>query len=86
MNVELLGNEKIKMSFGLEHLLRECGQIYECLKEVNQEQEHRELPIKIAQLLLKGIAIELMDGENAYVPTVWVSAVLNELQFLCGDK
>ena len=74
------------MSFGLEHLLRECGQIYECLKEVNQEQEHREIPRKIALLLLRGIAIELMDGENAYVPTVWVSAVLNELQILCGDK
>lgn len=30
----------------------------------------------IAQLLLKGIAIEFMDGENAYVPTEWVSAIL----------
>lgn len=48
--------------------------------------EFEKIPRQVAELLLRGIAIELMDGENAYVPTEWVRAILKQLESICGEE
>ena len=39
----------------------------------------KKLPGKIANLLMNGVAIEFMDGENSYVPTTWIGGILDNL-------
>ena len=77
-------------SFGLEHILRELGQIYEAGKqhktEYKVEDEINQLPNLVANLLLKGIPFELMDGDAAFVPVTWIKAVLHELEGIIGNK
>ncbi|WP_323245891.1 P-loop NTPase family protein [Nodularia spumigena] len=71
-------------SFGLEHLLREMGQIYSAVME-RPESERAEfkdlerLPQIAADLLLSGYPVEIMDGDVGSVPFVWVETVLKEL-------
>ncbi|XP_046709027.1 interferon-induced very large GTPase 1-like isoform X2 [Silurus meridionalis] len=79
-------------SFGLEHLLREMGQIYEA--SVSEEKNmtgkgignFSYLPELAAELLISGHPVELMDGDTAYVPLTWVSALLDEVIRKLGDK
>ncbi|VDI04764.1 Hypothetical predicted protein [Mytilus galloprovincialis] len=79
-------------SFGFEHLCRELGQIFEALSENasvrTNLQEHVEgLPQIAARMLLMGQPFELMDGDVANVPMIWIKAVFRELeQMLDGKK
>ena len=81
-------------SFGLEHLMREMAQIYECVMEyddgsdsINQKREsYEQLPASAAKMLLNGFPLELMDGDVANVPMTWIKALLNHAQSLVGDK
>ena len=34
------------------------------------------LPQKVAELMKYGIVIELMDGDNSFIPCNWITAVL----------
>ena len=80
-------------NYGVEHLLREIGQIYEALVEqehpsISPEHEHkiRRLPRIAAKLLFEGFPIEIYDGDASHVPQTWVSAVLNSLSDIVNDK
>ena len=75
MELEQLNTQLINTSFGLEHLLREVGQVYEATAffEINK---YDHLPSIAASLLIDGYPLELMDGDAAHVPMKWVSAVL----------
>ncbi|KAG1939934.1 interferon-induced very large GTPase 1-like [Pimephales promelas] len=78
-------------TFGLEHILREIGQIYESCKSVNSNKEGLPcnftfLPSLAADMMISGFPLELMDGDAAHVPVVWVTAVLHELIKKLGDK
>ncbi|MCI4395159.1 hypothetical protein PGIGA_G00177170 [Pangasianodon gigas] len=79
-------------TFGLEHILREMGQIYESFISVqthnkrSKEENMTALPKLAAQLIKSGHPMELMDGDAAHVPLIWVSAVLDELVKILGDK
>ena len=82
-------NEKIiDSSFGLEHLLREIGQVYEAVRTETDIKGHvspdekpiLDLPRVAAQLLIDGHPLELMDGDAAHVPRTWVLAVLEQIQ------
>ena len=81
-------NTKMKStSFGLEHLLREMGQIYEAVisqskdsrPQSDLEREISRLPEVAAQLLVDGFPLELMDGEAMHLPIQWLSAVLERV-------
>ncbi|KAG8568769.1 hypothetical protein GDO81_014144 [Engystomops pustulosus] len=73
--------------FGLEHILRELGQIYEALETFPEKDESFCTLSKIAaQLMYSGYPIELMDGDAAHVPLKWIGAVLEELKGIIGDK
>ncbi|XP_017571516.1 interferon-induced very large GTPase 1-like isoform X1 [Pygocentrus nattereri] len=80
-------SEKLSASsFGMEHILREMGQIYESFMSVQIETKHFTLPKLAAEIMLSGHPLELMDGDAAHVPLIWISAVLDELIKKLGDQ
>ena len=87
--IEAFHDKLINASFGVEHLLREVGQVYEAVaqssyfKENLKQYEH--LPGVVAELLIDGYQIELMDGDTAHIPLTWIIAVLHELSFKLED-
>ncbi|KAI4890213.1 hypothetical protein NFI96_009013 [Prochilodus magdalenae] len=62
---------------GLEHIMREMGQIYEAWAERPGEMpaEVSDLPAVAADLLISGHPLELMDGDAAHVPLTWIESV-----------
>ncbi|KAK3524770.1 hypothetical protein QTP86_003133 [Hemibagrus guttatus] len=86
-------SEKLNAAtFGLEHIIREMGQIYESFISVQTPEEQSKektlisLPKLAAELMKSGHPLELMDGDAAHVPLIWVSAVLDELVKILGDQ
>ena len=84
-----LHGKLIDLAFGLEHLLRETGQLYETSLEPgvsqNVKNQFSHLPVAAAKLLMNGYPLELMDGDAAHVPIRWVQAILNEVTLQLGD-
>ncbi|XP_073728801.1 interferon-induced very large GTPase 1-like [Misgurnus anguillicaudatus] len=83
-------SEKLQAAtFGLEHILREIGQIYEScssVKKIKKNLNFSSLPGLAAEMMMSGFPLELMDGDAAHVPLIWVTAVLDELIKKLGDK
>ncbi|XP_067237673.1 interferon-induced very large GTPase 1 [Chanodichthys erythropterus] len=84
-------SEKLNLtSFGLEHILREIAQIYESHVSVRKNKRSGckldSLPQFAAELMICGYPLELMDGDAAHVPLIWVQAVLDELIKMLGDQ
>ena len=82
-----LNEELVHASFGLEHLLREIGQMYEAAIEqkcVTPQLRERvnHLTLVAAELLASGYPLELMDGDASHLPLHWVMAVLDKLSEL----
>ncbi|XP_049330150.1 interferon-induced very large GTPase 1-like [Astyanax mexicanus] len=80
-------------SFGLEHILREMGQIFESWQsaetrktEITEELSIYSLPAVAAELMISGYPLELLDGDVSHVPLIWVSAVLDELIKKLGNQ
>ncbi|XP_016382991.1 interferon-induced very large GTPase 1-like [Sinocyclocheilus rhinocerous] len=89
--LDRISRELQAATFGLEHILREIGQIYESCKSLNKNKEglpcdFSSLPSLAAEMMISGFPLELMDGDAAHVPVVWVTAVLHELIQKLGDK
>ncbi|KAI4871495.1 hypothetical protein NFI96_028843, partial [Prochilodus magdalenae] len=90
--LEKMSRKMSDAAFGLEHILREVGQIYE--SQVSVEKNKKEtgrvkvstFPRLAADLLISGYPLELMDGDTAQVPLIWVSAVLDEVRKTLGDQ
>ncbi|XP_036420872.1 interferon-induced very large GTPase 1-like [Colossoma macropomum] len=91
-NLEQISNKLYAATFGLEHMLREMGQIYEASVSEKQGMQKKEdgdlsyLPRLAAHLMISGHPMELMDGDAAHVPLVWVSAVFDEVVNKLGDQ
>ncbi|XP_062903273.1 up-regulator of cell proliferation-like [Mobula hypostoma] len=73
-------------SLGLEHFMRELGQVYELSvtghKVTRRTQIHpkvSQFPGVAAELLLEGFPLELIDGDVSNVPIPWIRAVLTEV-------
>ncbi len=85
-------SEHIKAAnFGLEHIMREIGQIYESCSSVKKNKKDlpfhfSDLPSLAAEMMICGFPLELMDGDAAHVPLVWISAVLDQLIQKLGDQ
>ncbi|XP_049331724.1 interferon-induced very large GTPase 1-like [Astyanax mexicanus] len=73
-------------AFGIEHIFREMGQIYEACMAVQARKNDFSLPKLAAESMLSGHPLELMDGDTGHVPLDWVSAVLDELINKLGDQ
>uniref|UniRef100_A0A8C3J9E1 VLIG-type G domain-containing protein n=1 Tax=Calidris pygmaea TaxID=425635 RepID=A0A8C3J9E1_9CHAR len=76
--LEALSNEINDSSIGLEHILREVGQIYEALESTKSKEKYfNKLPEIAAALMVSGYPIELMDGDASYVPLRWIRAIFD---------
>ncbi|XP_051988732.1 interferon-induced very large GTPase 1-like [Xyrauchen texanus] len=89
--LERISEELQDATFGLEHILREIGQIYESCSSVEKNKEGLQfhfssLPSLAAEMMISGFPLELMDGDAAHVPLIWISAVLDELIKKLGDQ
>ncbi|XP_051746116.1 interferon-induced very large GTPase 1-like [Ctenopharyngodon idella] len=89
--LDRISKELQAATFGLEHILREIGQIYESCKSVNKNKEglpcnFSSLPRLAADMMVSGFPLELMDGDAANVPVDWVTAVLHELIKKLGNQ
>ena len=78
-----LQEEIIDSSFGLEHLFRELGQVYEAALESGKDLSR--FSEAAAELFIDGYPLELMDGDAAHVPLQWVTAVLHLAEKMLGD-
>ncbi|XP_053388843.1 interferon-induced very large GTPase 1-like [Mercenaria mercenaria] len=88
---ELIDKEKLikqsesrieNASFGIEHLFREVGHIYDAIVVLKLNPEKYTLP-KVdtvanifAMLVLNGLTFELLDGNSFYMPGQWIQLVL----------
>uniref|UniRef100_A0A8C1X7A6 VLIG-type G domain-containing protein n=1 Tax=Cyprinus carpio TaxID=7962 RepID=A0A8C1X7A6_CYPCA len=85
-------SEKLQAAtFGVEHIMREIGQIYESCSFVKKNKKDLQvhfsyLPSLAAEMMISGFPLELMDGDAAHVPLIWISAVLDELVQKLGDQ
>ena len=74
------------MSVGIESIFREVTEIHDTAKTNDgyliQEfgKGIMELPEVVAQLLMKGVSVELMDGDGFTVPVEWLEVVLKRLE------
>ncbi|XP_032040425.1 interferon-induced very large GTPase 1-like [Aythya fuligula] len=85
--LDALSDEINDSSIGLEHILREVGQIYEALESTtSKEKWYVKLPEIAASLMVLGYPIELMDGDASYIPLQWIGAVFDRLIEKLGDK
>ncbi|XP_041760059.1 up-regulator of cell proliferation [Coregonus clupeaformis] len=86
--LEVLDQCLLDSSLGIEHFMREMGQIYEASRLGNPKAsaEHCPLPALAAELLLDGYPFELLDGDASNIPEKWVTDVLMELHRKVGEK
>ena len=86
--IEAISRQINDCSLGIEHILREAGQIYEALEEASPAKDtlFLSLPHIAADLMISGVPIELMDGDVSYVPLRWVAAVFDKLSENLGNK
>ncbi|XP_051540625.1 up-regulator of cell proliferation-like [Myxocyprinus asiaticus] len=73
-------------SLGVEHFIREMGQLYEAGVSMSEDALSRKqlehLPRLCAQLLLDGFPLELVDGDASNIPVKWITSVFSELNTL----
>ncbi|KAK7132776.1 hypothetical protein R3I93_019115 [Phoxinus phoxinus] len=91
-NLENISEQISRTSFGFEHILREFGQIYESWSSVTKNNKDNlqfdfcSLPSLAAEMMISGFPLELMDGDAAYIPLSWVTAILDKLVKKLGDQ
>ncbi|XP_044186184.1 interferon-induced very large GTPase 1-like isoform X2 [Thunnus albacares] len=78
-------------TFGLEHIFREIGQIYEAHKSLKKQTKQEKTdwskyPELAAELMIAGQPMELMDGDAGHVPLTWISSLLDEVINKLRDK
>ncbi|XP_074511545.1 interferon-induced very large GTPase 1-like isoform X3 [Sebastes fasciatus] len=78
-------------TFGLEHIFREMGQIYEAHESLQKQTkmvqtDWSKYPELAAELMISGHPMELMDGDAGHVPLTWISSLLDEVIKKLGDK
>ncbi|XP_073689369.1 interferon-induced very large GTPase 1-like [Garra rufa] len=89
--LEKISEDLQSATFGLEHIMREIGQIYESCSSVPKnktdlQMDFSSLPILAAEMMISGFPLELMDGDAAHVPVIWISAVLDQILQKLGDQ
>ncbi|XP_071378938.1 up-regulator of cell proliferation-like [Centroberyx affinis] len=83
-----LDHALLESSLGIEHYMREMGQIYEAsfFSSNKPANEISRLPGLAAEMLLDGYPLELLDGDASNIPERWVTDVLMELHRKVGGK
>uniref|UniRef100_A0A8C1D2S8 VLIG-type G domain-containing protein n=1 Tax=Cyprinus carpio carpio TaxID=630221 RepID=A0A8C1D2S8_CYPCA len=91
IDLERISKDLQAAALGLEHIMREIGQIYESCSSVKKNKKDLQvhfssLPSLAAEMMISGFPLELMDGDAAHVPLIWISAVLDQLIQKLGDQ
>ncbi|XP_050961566.1 interferon-induced very large GTPase 1 [Labeo rohita] len=89
--LERISEDLQAAAFGLEHIMREISQIYESCLSIKKSKKDLQfhfssLPSFAAEMMISGFPLELMDGDAAHVPVIWISAVLDQLKQKLGDQ
>ncbi|KAF4098044.1 hypothetical protein G5714_022052 [Onychostoma macrolepis] len=89
--LEKISEELQNATFGLEHIMREISQIYESCSSVGKNKKDLQVHFSslaslAAEMMISGFPLELMDGDAAHVPVIWISAVLDQLIQKLGDQ
>ncbi|KAL0199434.1 hypothetical protein M9458_007974, partial [Cirrhinus mrigala] len=89
--LEKISKDLQAANVGVEHIIREIGQIYESCSSVRKNKKDLQihfssLPSLAAEMMICGFPLELMDGDAAHVPVIWISAVLDQLIHKLGDQ
>ncbi|XP_041824847.1 interferon-induced very large GTPase 1-like isoform X3 [Melanotaenia boesemani] len=89
--LEHLSKKLQSATFGLEHIFREMGQIYEAHKSQKKQTGSRhtdwvKYPELAADVMISGYPMELMDGDAGHVPLTWISSLLQEVIKKLGDQ
>ncbi|XP_037554101.1 interferon-induced very large GTPase 1-like [Nematolebias whitei] len=87
--LECLSKKLQSATFGLEHIFREIGQIYEAQKTCHPNSRRgnwSKYPKLAADLLISGQPLELLDGDAGHVPLKWISGLLEEVIKKLGDQ
>ena len=86
MELKYLDKEILDHSFNLENLFREVGLIYEnSLQTQAYRKIYSYLPKLVADLVVEGYPLEIMDGEASHVLLKWIVAVLIEVVKLLNN-
>ncbi|XP_035765411.1 interferon-induced very large GTPase 1-like [Neolamprologus brichardi] len=89
IELEKISEKLQSATFGLEHIFREMGQIYEAHREIEGESRHTDwskYSELAAQLMISGHPMELIDGDSGHVPLTWISSLLEEVIKKLGDQ
>nr|XP_046255040.1 up-regulator of cell proliferation-like [Scatophagus argus] len=81
-----LNQALVDSSLGVEHYMREMGLIYEFSLQSLAAGKMSALPGLVAEMLLDGCPLELLDGDASNIPERWVTDVLTELHKKVGEK
>ncbi|KAM8724082.1 interferon-induced very large GTPase 1-like [Acanthopagrus schlegelii] len=89
--LEQISTKLQSATFGLEHMFREMGQIYEAHKSLKEhptsgQTDWSKYPELAAELMISGHPMELMDGDAGHVPLTWISSLLDEVIKKLGNK
>lgn len=89
--LSIISEKMTATTIGLQHIMRETSQMYEALTSTTENQKETvpdavALPAIGAEMLISGLPLELMDGDTAQVPVLWIEAVLNLLIKKLGNK
>ncbi|XP_037832447.1 interferon-induced very large GTPase 1-like isoform X2 [Kryptolebias marmoratus] len=87
--LEGLSKKLQSATFGLEHIFREMGQMYEAQKSCHPNRrwgEWTKYPKLAADLLISGHPLELLDGDAGHVPLKWIPSLLEEVIKKLGDQ
>ncbi|XP_026181049.1 interferon-induced very large GTPase 1-like isoform X4 [Mastacembelus armatus] len=89
--LEQISKKLQSATFGLEHIFREMGQIYEAHKSLQEptnwlQSDWSKYPELAAELMISGDPMELMDGDAGHVPLTWISSLLDQVIRKLGDK
>uniref|UniRef100_A0A8D0AE97 VLIG-type G domain-containing protein n=1 Tax=Sander lucioperca TaxID=283035 RepID=A0A8D0AE97_SANLU len=89
--LDQISTELQSATFGLEHIFREMGQIYEAHASLQKrtkrgQTDWSKYPELAAELMISGHPMELMDGDAGHVPLTWISSLLDEVIKKLGDK
>ncbi|KAJ8032449.1 Interferon-induced very large GTPase 1 [Holothuria leucospilota] len=78
-----------RLSIGIEDFIRELGQFYEAHSNITEKEpiaaDFTRLPLLVAQFLLKGYPLELLDDKTYTVQLAWIQGVFKELSKLLDD-
>ena len=85
--LDSLGSRLTHGSLGLEHFFREIAVIYENVAALGKKMKSNLLndilesfARVVADMLIEGTAVELLDGDVVHSPVLWLHAVLDQIE------